>query len=114
VFSSSSPALYEPVVSTATTTRKVRILRSSGKAPEIPQVTVVAEKTLTDRARSLEVTTSGLNVTVKAYSGALQTGLLDTLTSSSGTPVLETSLVGILKGPTDSNQGSAVDNFLAV
>ena len=114
VFSSTSPALYEPVFSTNTVTRKVRILSFYRKAPGIPQVTVVAEKTLTDRARSLEVTTSGFNVTVKAYSGALQTGLLDTLTASSGQPIRETSLVGIIKGPTDSNQGSAVDNFSAV
>jgi hypothetical protein len=68
---------------------------------------------LTDRARSLEVTTSGNNITVKSYSGALQTGLLNTLnyTSSGAT---KTTLVGILKGQTDSNQGSAVDNFSAV
>lgn len=101
-------ALYEPVTSTTTTTRRVRLIRA-----EAGSVSVVQSQDLTDRARSLEVTTSGNNVTVKTYSGGLQTGLLNTLTyTSSG--ATKTTLVGILKGQTDTNQGSAVDNFSAV
>jgi hypothetical protein len=60
--------------------------------------------------RSLKVTTSNDTVSISAYSGTGQSGLLDTNNYAVTTPT-KTAVAGIIISPASSSQGTTLDNF---
>lgn len=60
--------------------------------------------------RSLKVVTSNDTVSVSAYSGTAQDGLLNTNSYSATTPT-KTAVTGIIISPASSSQGTTLDNF---
>lgn len=101
-------AYYQGISYSTSTTRRVRLLRAQSGS-----VSVVTQQDVGSEARSIQVTTSGDSITARFYASAGATGsLIATLTNTPTSPT-KTTNVGILKGQTDSNQGSVVDNFSA-
>jgi hypothetical protein len=63
---------------------------------------------------SMQVNTSNNTITAKAYSAAGQVSQLgSTVTRTPASPTKGAS-VGIIKAPTDANQGSTLDNYSAI
>lgn len=73
--------------------------------------TVTGDISLGSQAAAILVQTSGDTITAKAYSDTAMTSQLGTDLTYTATSPTKGSSVGIIKAPSDYNQGSTVDNF---
>lgn len=74
-------------------------------------VSQIASQTLSAMAQSLKITTSGSQITTKAYSDAAQVTQIDTDWVYTPTGVSLTPKYGILVTPTNYNQGSTIGDI---
>lgn len=75
--------------------------------------TIGTDIALGSEAVTIEISTSGNNITAKAYSDTNKTSQLGTTLSYSASSPTKGFNVGIIKTPSNYNQGSTVANFIA-
>jgi hypothetical protein len=75
--------------------------------------TIGTDIALGSEAVAIEISTSGNNITAKAYSDTNKTSQLGTTLSYSASSPTKGFNVGIIKTPSNYNQGSTVANFVA-
>jgi hypothetical protein len=100
--------------STTTYTTSIRIISSvSGSVVTDSTTSLTSNTSSFTNVASMQVNTSSNTITAKGYSAAGQVSQLgSTITRNPASPVRGTS-VGIIKAPTDANQGSTLDNYSA-
>jgi len=100
--------------SVTTYTSSIRIISSvSGAVVTDSTTSLTSNTTAYTNVASMEVNTNSNTITAKGYSSAGQVSQLgSTVTRTPTSPNRGTS-VGIIKAPTDANQGSTLDNYSA-
>ena len=101
--------------STTTYSNSIRIISSVSGSVAVDSTTALTNSTSGYTSiNSIEVNTLGNTITAKGYATAGQVSQLGSTVTRTVTSPTRGSSVGIIKAPTDANQGSTLDNFSAV